>query len=709
MEFQAPLDDNARSVMEAMYGAAFPLLDPSNGEEEWAAWPENLWESLGSGVRARLHLVERNRLFRQDIQWVSSQGFGPWREPPRPKDAARVVDNRIGPALDQRLQIITEQRPGFRAKPASQDMGDMKRAEAQQLALEYQYDQQEMLSHIRELGYWAGTDGVSFGEVYWDPEAGPWHEWQTYDKQGAQTPAGSDGMPAATPFRSKLGDVQTRVRRIEQVRVSPNASATRKPWFVVLRDVLPKGEAIRLHGSNVVNAETASETADDASVGSVPKIRSGYVLPEAEELYSEQDLVDRFTIYCERSEFLPQGLTLIVVGKKIVFKGPLLFGCLPVFRFTDGSSDPAYFPRPIMDSWIDPQMRINAVLSKWVENVRINSGMRFVSKPGGVVGETTVGGTLNVVEVKGIGNLTELVKEVEGFSLAPDAKELLAIEVRRFEALSGDNDVSRGSFSAEQSGRAILAIREQLERIFSPPVQAASEAMTHWAKITLSAMHWGYDIPRTIGVTGSGRPDLARELSSDDFDGVTDVFIDPETLMPMPRALRLFLLKEMFSQQLMSPQEYRRRLPFAWTRSLGSPDEDHEARARRVAEAIRRTGNPAALPILWQDNEAIHQDVLERELILPDNTPEPMRKAAIMRWSLLAQQAMMKMGGMMPGAGVPPGGPGNNKQAGQQGLSPNEQPFQGTSPGIAASSYSTIGGGSDQQASSQEFDQRSPA
>lgn len=661
-------------ALEAMYGDSFPLVKPAAQPDDWAKWAEDLWSRHSGAVSARLHLTRRNRLFRRGIQWISSTGFGPWREPPKPRDAARVVDNLIGPALDQRLQLITEQRPGFRTRPASSSPDDMKKAEAQQFALEYQYDQQKMEDTIRELAYWAGTDGAAFGEVYWDVDAGPWQDLQVEGPPGA-----SAQMP--------LGECKTRVRRIEQVRVSAEATATRAPWYWIIRDVLPKSRALRDYGIDKLGDVEASRGDSFMEVGSGSVTRLGFVLPEEEELFRDQDLVDRFTVYCEKSEYLPQGLTLVTVGRKVVFQGPLICGVIPVFRLTDGSSDPSFYPTPIMEGWIDAQMRINSIKSKWVENVRYNAGPKLLAKEGSISGETLVGGTMSVIGAKGLGSLSELVRPLEGFSLAQDAKELLAIEKKAFEDLSGFNDTSRGSFSSDQSGRAILAIREQLERVFAPPIVAASRAMTDWAKISLAWMHWGYDLPRTLAVMGEGRPDLARELSSDNFEGIADVFIDPETLMPMPRALRLFLLQDMVQQGVMSPQEYRRRLPFGWTRSVSSPDEDQEARARRVTEAIRQSGNPMALPLLWVDDEAIHQDVLQRELIMPDDTPPLIRDAAIARWTALAQQAMMKMGGMPPqlmGGGASGGAPGQGPSHKGSQLSPQEQPFLGTSPGIAS-------------------------
>lgn len=674
-----------RSALTTLYGADFPLLNTNADEHDWVQWATNLWDHLGPGVQRKLHLVQRNRLYRNGVQWISSSGYGPWRPPPRARDEVRVVENCIAPALDLRLQILVEQRPGFRCKPATGDQDDLKRAEAKQVALEYQYDQQSMSEVIREAAYWSGTDGVSFLELFWDPDAGPWHEGYS---QGGQQP----GQPQMQS--GHLGDVKCRVRRIEQVRVSANATSTQKPWLWIVRDIMSKAEATKLYGVDVSNEMEGTDPTENL-FNNFPMLRMGYQLPNIDELLVEQDKINRYTIYCEKSFGLPKGLSMVVVGQKIVFQGPLLIGCCPMVRWTDGSTDPSFYNGAVMDMWIDSQQRINTIKSKWIENIRLNSGAKMLAKENSIVPEAYTAANMSIISVKGLGGLNEIVKPLDNFSVGADAKEALALERKQFEDLSGWNDTSRGSFSPDQSGRAILAIREQLERTFAPPVNAAARAMSEWAKITCSWMAWGYDIPRDLGVEGKGRPDLVRALTQDDMDGVTDVWIDPETLMPMPRALRLFLLKDLFQQGLMGAQEYRRRLPFAWTQSIGSPDEDQEARAKRCAESLR---NGQWLPVLWQDNESIHQDVLERELILPDDTQPQVRQLAIQRWMQYAQQSMMKMGIMPPGGG---GGGGGGKKPGKgSNLSAVEQPFAGTNPGIAASQ----GGVSDQDRAANQFE-----
>ena len=685
-------------ALASLYGPTFPLLKPDPDEQDWVTWAKELWNRHEPGVRSRLHLIQRNRLFRKGVQWIASQGaLGPWKEPAKPKDAARVVYNMVGPALDQRVQVVAEQRPGFRVEPATRDPSDMKKAEATQLLIEYQYKQQQMAASIREAEYWAGTDGVAFWELYWDPEKGPWHQpTEVAGPQGPQA-AGPDGQPlppGASQQKFKLGDVGHRLLRIENVRVSADATATRKPWYWVTKELISKALAIREYGLEVGQDMVESGTADDPSRSTIPafaQLKSGYLLPQEDELLRDQETVARITVYCEPSDYLGRGLHLVVVGDKVVV-GPmgLLCGVVPMVRFSDGSSDPSFFCTPTMDTWLDSQQRINAVLSKWVENIRVNAGPKLLAKLNSIVGETLIGSTTSVISVKGLEGLDQLIRPLDGMSLAPDAEKLLLLEKKAFEDVSGWNDTSRGSFTADQSGRAILAIRETLERINTPMVNAAAEALTEWAKITVAITRWGYDIPRNIGVEGSSRMDLALALSSDDLDGAVDIWVDPETMIPMPRALRLFLLDDALQKGLIGAAEYRRRIPFAFVGNFDSPDDDQLARAKRCAEALRRG---QWLPILWQDDEAVHQDVLQRELILPDDMDMQIRQTAMMRWQQLGMQMQMKMGAMAPmgstGAGQPqqgakPQGQSNSPLAMSAGMSPSQQPLLSQNPSVAA-------------------------
>lgn len=668
--------EDARAAMRALYGEDYPDANDYPSETAWADWARSLWERHAGGQQRRMQQVMANRMFRKGMQWLSPQGVGPWKEPPKSRDTVRAVHNMIAPALDQRAQIISEQRPGFRTKPVTQDPDDLKRAEAQQVAIEYQYDSQGMPKIVREATYHAGTDGVSFLHQYWNPDAGPWHEYL-------------DGK------HEPLGDLRTRVHRIEEVRVSANATMSERPMYWIIRTEIPLAEAVRRYGSGVMKdgatglAVTARSSETSTFGGGT---RNGFDLPGDRELLTDQDTVEMFTVYCERSEFLPQGKTVVVVGNINTFRGDLLWGCVPIIPWRDGSTDPAFYPPAEMEGWMSHQVRVNTLISKMIESIRVNSGGRLLTKPGVLSTETLIGGLISTLEVRSPGNINDAVMPLTGFSVGSDVEKALAFEIKAFEQKSGWNDTTRGSFDSGASGRAILAAREQVERIFAPSVTAAAEAMSEWAKVALEGMRFNYTLQRNVGVFGTSRPDQARALNEDDFDGVCDVFIDPETLMPMPRALRLFLLDQMYDKQQMTAQEYRRRMPFAWTRNLQTPDDDQEARARRVAEAIRLGRTPPLMR--WQDNEAIHQDVLEREIILNDTLDEQIIQAGIARWTELANQVKVKQGGPPAPPGGMPSPTGDGPPNGQS-LPPGQQPFLATSPGVAAAPADVMTGQED--------------
>lgn len=681
---EEPVPDAREALQKALYGFDFPSAnEQSDDMAAWASWVRGQWESRREAVALHLHLVERNRLFRAGQQWISSNGLGPWREPARPRDTARVVYNMVDKALDQRLQIITDQRPGFQVTAITQDPDDKRKAQAQQLSAEYQYDQQQMEKLRREAVFWAQTDGVAFWHQYWDSERGPMDERM-----------GENGE------RKPLGDIGCQVLRVEQVRVSPNATASVPPNWLCIREVIPRAEAAFRYGITGVEASDSLVNNGDApsyagSEGLGAWVLSMTTIGEGQRMRDE-DVTERFTMYvAPHPDALPEGLHIVVVGDKVVFgPAPLLWNCIPVTAVRDGSSDPSYYPRPVMEQWLDHQMRVNALVSKWVENIRVNAGGRFLTRPNAIATETFLGGVTSMIEIRGAGPMAESIQPVQGFSVGNDVKELLALEVKAFEDASGWNAMSRGQVTGE-SGRAIIASREQLERIFAPGIGALSLAFTEWVRIAMAGMRWGYDVPRQLGAVGKNRPDLARAITTNDFDGQADVRVEPATLMPMPYAFRLYLLDNWLERGVIDQKEYRRRQLFAMARDMATPDEDQEARAKRIADALRM-GLPVP-EMRWQDNEAIHQDVLEREILLQDDLAPEVIQAAQQRWMELAQQASQKQAAMGPQGASPiaPQGPvGPPQPAPQLPLASNNPPI-GAAPVMAQNPDEGLAGAAD--------------
>lgn len=622
--------DARKKALKGIYGDDFPLVKDSDPTDaDWSRWIEDRWMAHGPGVQPMIWMAERNRQFRAGHQWQSRvNAMGAWRETPIPKDAVRIVDNRIRPALAWAMQVVAEQRPGWQFKPTNTDADRERKADAMQRAVEYQYDAQRKRLIDKESVYWAQTDGVSFQMTYWDPDDGPWEELE----------AGKGAVP--------LGEPCTRVFRIEHVRVSSEATSTISPMYWIVRDVLPMQYAVALYGPDVL------DSTDQGLLAQTTNQFQTTNLSMYNPLFQNQATVSRYFFFCDKRDWLPNGLTVVTVGHKLVYgPNPLLMGRVPMLRVTDGSEDPGFYPLPKMNLLIAPQMRINMLKSKTYESIRKNAGGRFATKNNAVASETFIGGETSLLEVRTPGPIGDAIQAVQGFSVGEDIKEALADEVKQIEDLTGYTDQARGQFESDQSGRAILAQREALERVFAPQVGALAEANTEWAKQMIGWMRFGYQMPRKIAISGNDRSDLAMELSATDMDGVVDVTVDPETMIPQPMALKQWMLDNAYDRQIINKEQWLERSPFGDVRDMQAPSEIQYQKAKRVSEQLR-LGQPAE-PVIWQDDESIHQNVLERDLILAGGIEDPIRQAAIQRWQQLAQQASQKNTPPPPAPGTP--------------------------------------------------------
>jgi hypothetical protein len=215
---------------------------------------------------------------------------------------------------------------------------------------------------------------------------------------------------------------------------------------------------------------------------------------------------------------------------------------------------------------------------------------------------------------------------------------------------TGWTDLARGKVAGDASnfedisGRAVLGAREMFERQFGPMVRATADAMTDWADLILVYARFLYSVPRLIPM--AGRPDLAKRIDRTMLGDQSVVSVDPETLMPLPRALRNQMLFDHLKEGLITPQEYQKRSSFAEIRNLGMGETDQWNRAQWInmllednwedyatMEAIELYGPDAGILVFWQDDPPAHMRALE-ELILDERKPWQLRKIASDRWGI---------------------------------------------------------------------------
>lgn len=699
---QAPaVDKKQKERLQRKFGVDFPDLANNNGAD-WRRWIESQRKKQEPIMRdKRLHW-SRHRHFRNGHQWISTRDGRLWREPQSDVNDLRPVQNVIGPALDFRLGILSEQRPGFRHEPIGGGVSGRESAEAQQAVAEYYFYYLRAWLAFLDAWFHAQTDGVAFVHLFIDKTKGPSQEdldlippddprFAGLKAQGYEV--GQDGLlilpfqdegvaaPPGSPSRMLYeGDICHRVLLAHEVLFSPEARSINGPmeprarWALVrrMRDV---AEARIETGDPTIESETTVTSQSD--ILDMPIDRSmGWqrgLPPFPTRRQRIIDGVPEYLLWITPDQFEPgleKGKWMRVVGNVIVESGDELpGGVIPLARFTDGSPDTDIFPRPSMSDWIGDQTAINALLGALLKHARYFAGGRILATKNTILEETYSNVVGSVVEYQG------MKPDVFPATQAnPDAWKLLDWMIKKLEDKTGWSDIARGQMSEsgsaqDVSGRAVLASQQLFERTFGPAVRSAAEGATEWAHIVVRYAQWLFDEPRLIPAVG-GRGDLAKKISSEHLGDRPVVYVDPETLMPMPRALKQQMLEDQLDKGRISQYTYQQRSTYAEVRDVAMGDTDQWARAQWINTLIEDNWEElsqmppeeryafAGFAVLWQDvyletprpqegavgpasgipaqYRCVHKDAL-MDIILDERKPWPMRELCLDRWGVYDQ------------------------------------------------------------------------
>src|SRR5574342_84393 len=258
---QSTVENDPKKRLQRKFGESMPLLNSNDGSA-WRRWIESQRKQQEGVMRDKRVHWTRHRHFRVGHQWISTRDGRLWRAPQSDANDVRPVLNIIGPALDFRLGILSEQKPGFKHEPLVAGVAGREAAEAQQAVVEYYYYLLRAWNCFLDAWYHAQTDGVSFIHVYIDQNCGPSREdidlipqtderfaglvaqGYTVNDQGLlELPYAEEGIvaPPGAPARTLYeGEIAHRVLLAHEVLFDPEARTINGPvdrakWAMVRR------------------------------------------------------------------------------------------------------------------------------------------------------------------------------------------------------------------------------------------------------------------------------------------------------------------------------------------------------------------------------------------------------------------------------------------------------------------------------------------
>lgn len=661
-----------------VYGAAFPgNIRTADGPalEKWVS--ECIRHQRDEVTTRRLH-YSRNRLFRTGKQWIATRDGVSWKQPRERENKVRITENMLGPALDFRKDVLFEQRPGFKHMVMGRSsMLEKELAEGQQAIAEFYYHTLKVWL-IAELAYEnAQTDAVAFLHTFVDRRRGKGRPNVRLVQEGGERyeelaqlgyeniegtlmiPLNADDedlQPGEEPSKV-MGDVNTRMVLAHECWCDPEALTINGPldpckWFFIRR-LISLEEARLIDPTVEPSVEGASEDDHYDSPMLVSKEDwKGGVPPFPDRVRKFKNAVFETIAFLAPSDVLPDGYTFHLVGNKRVDvegDGTLPGRLIPITPIYDNGLKMGIFPRPQMTDWLPDQVAINALLSAIITQVKNTSGVALLARKGTVLSESlnTIFGALFSYDAGPAPTPLRLPR------VSTDAWQLLQLLIRQLENKTGHNDLARGQLTGsggasmqDISGRAVLGAKEMLERTFGGPVRGIAHSMSEWSRIVVAYATWLHedDIPALVARTG--RLDLARQLDAAKLQEEQRIYVDPQTMMPMPTSLRNQLLVDMLDKQLISPAEFGKRSPFAEIQDLqlGSPQQVERAQlvntllegSFRELTLEDRFNDKKGLGIWYQDDPQVHMEVLE-EIILDTRRDPKLKKICADRWGVYAE------------------------------------------------------------------------
>lgn len=666
--------------LEKLYGIDFPGGNQMEGEA-WVRWLERQFRAQEHSMQAKKLNASLHRNFRMNRQWLTTRDGRKWKSAGDLGGKPRPTLNLFGPALDFRLGVVEDQKPGFNALPLpSQSTSSYEVAEAQQSLAEYYYNRDRYWNLFRAARASAQTDGMCLVHVYVEDNAGEVREdvrligsaqpefekfkaagYEVNDKGFVVVPIGEAGepLPPGTTSRIfKTGDISSRLVYAHEVLVDPEAKSVNGQdaanWIIVrrLRDL----ETARLLCNDPeleADGSRLSSTYSDANIWGVEDatLWRNNTPPWPTKKQAEKEGIWDYTIYIRpHPDTFPDGLCRRVIGHKMASeeyqKDSLSGGLLPFARVTDGTSDDDFWPRPICADWVTDQIQINGLLLQMMQQAQHYGGTRVMALNGTMLQES-------FNDIMGSVLLYEGLKPdiIPAQSSSVDLKEMLSFLIQKFEDKTSWNQLSRGQVQGQAgggmqdvSGRALLGARDLLERPFGPVVAAAAEGVSEWAQLVVAHAKDLFSTDRLIPLMGD-RPDLARKLKGSDLGPYPVVYVDPETFMPMPRSLRHQMLQQLAESGWITPENFIRRAPYADIRNVHYGDRAQWDRAQWMNLQLEERWEEfleldpemlygfGATPIFYSDSPPVHKQALD-ELIADDKKPWQVRMLASQRYAI---------------------------------------------------------------------------
>lgn len=710
---QAPVDPaiEHKEKLRRLRGPDYPAPDESDATR--IAYLRRLWEDGNAEALARYWQATRNMCYahgRQRITWNKRQRQ--WEDLPRNETELPVEMNYIRPILRARTQRMMSAPIDFSVLPDSNAHEAQDRAQVAARFFEARWrltNMRQKEDQALELAY---SCGMAAWKSFWNPALGPLTaatgqqvrrqpllvdgqpvpgddgqplQEIVYDEAGQPVQetfyVDADGKPVGSKeeaFQYRLGDTDTAVRTIFNLRLNPEATGwgtgDGMRWLIdaevvplaVARERFPEyAERIQAdqQPSQALNFERIAANSSTQRPGGIAPTASAQ--GQGSRRQETVTLMEYWELPTE--DCYPNGRLIVAVGPVVVYDDVFPQAVFPYTPLFDEPAPMTPMGRPCVNDMVRPQDVINSQWAAIVAEQQMAGVGQVVSWDIPGMADQITAGSRTIIKVPMSSRLMnrsirDAFYRMDPAVSSPDRWRLIQEAKTTLFDVAGFHEVTRGETPpGVESGVAIEKLLEQEAGQLQKAILALHESIVSWAKQQLAIARWGYGASAARWMPVN-REDLGYQIESvtgQDLPDPQSLIIELDNFKPHSETARRAEVMGLFEKQLIGPRQALKALDMGTgMNAILDAQTRHYSRARNENLAIEKgefviaeaqvegaedpeTGQPLPIQVLLHpgeeqipfllsddDDHAIHMDVLD-EIILDDSKPWPVRNAAM--------------------------------------------------------------------------------
>lgn len=442
--------------------------------------------------------------------------------------------NHFRSLVDQRVILVTGQRPSFEAMATNNSMESAEQCQLAERIFDYHLSRGGLEEDGKESVKRCGVTGEGWMFVGWDP-----HKGDVY------------GVDPDTGSRVYTGEPCFRVFSMYDVARDVTLPTFDHQWLIARR-FENKWDLIAKYPEKAEEIKSISirEFLQNPESPYRHAVSYSSATPESD------DLICIYEFYHDRTPAMPDGRMVLTAGNTVLFDGPNPYQELPFYCIAEDYEPDTCFGHTRNWDLIAPQQAVDAAISTATTNHDAFGIQNIIMPHGAGIEPEDLGGGLRLLKVNaGVGE----PKALQLTQTGEHSYRLINLLVENMETLSSINSVARGNPQASlKSGSALALVQSMAVQGNSSLANAYVRFMESIGSALIRRYQQFASMPHLIEIVGNDKRSAVETFTGEKLSSVRRVSITLGGPLTRTQSGRMEIASDLAERwpQVVTPAQY---------------------------------------------------------------------------------------------------------------------------------------------------------